>query len=302
MRPVPAPPVDLAGLHGIWGQPYIDLAPLLDTAPLAPIDDEICLGLTRVATSYTGGSLKWMGVVAPSVQRDPYADAMHVIAGFSRDELARFVSLSDTPRPAAEEVDLDPLADAAFGDETDHPLSKRQMLYLKYRYGVYFPWKVVYHLLDNVWWEDKNSGAGKSFHREACEVFPRTIDFLRRLPLKEIGRAVLFGLEANDHAPLHRDTTPGSRAEAEHSITICPRQDKRFFLAGQDLTTRVHIDTPLYWFNDMDWHGVEPDPYFRYSIRVDGVFDPTFVEDLRSRYETQGHAKPPREMIIHGFS
>ena len=41
------------------------------------------------------------------------------------------------------------------------------------------------------------------------------------------------------------------------------------------------VTTPLYWFNDMDWHGVEPDPFFRYSIRIDGVFDPRFVRDLQ---------------------
>ena len=281
-REVPAPS---AGFHGIWGLPYVDLAPLFDTSPLAEVDEEICLGLTRVATSYTGGSLKWMGVVAPPVQGDPYLDSMHVIERFSREELATFVSLSDDP--GAFDLDRD---DVAFGDETDHPLNKRQMLYLKYRYGVYFPWKVAYHLLDNVWWEDKNLGAGKSFHREAREVFPRTLDFIAGLPFREIGRAIVFGLEANDHAPLHRDTVPGSKAEVEHCITICPRQNKRFFLSTPDLSERLHVDTPLYWFNDMDWHGVEPDPYFRYSIRIDGVFDPAFVKDLR-RYASRAASR-----------
>jgi Rieske 2Fe-2S family protein len=264
------------GFCGIWGLPYVDLAPLFDTAPLTQVDAEVCLGLSRVATSYTGGSLKWMGVVAPHVQGDGYVDFMHVIEGFSREEFAAFVSLADAPG----DFDLDRHRDYRFGDETDHPLTKRQMLYLKYRYGVYFPWKVAYHLLDNVWWEDKNLGAGKAFHREACEVFPRTVQFIRALPFREIGRVVLFGLEANDHAPLHRDTVPGSRDEVQHCITLCPRANKRFYLADPELTTRVHVTTPLYWFNDMDWHGVEPDPYFRYSIRIDGVFEPGFVHDL----------------------
>ena len=137
-----------------------------------------------------------MGVVAPHVQGDGYVDSMHVIAGFSREEFAAFVSLSDAP----EDFDLDRHHDYSFGDETDHPLTKRQMLYLKYRYGVYFPWKVAYHLLDNVWWEDKNLGAGKVFHREACEVFPRTLDYIRALPFREIGRVVLFGQRRHEGA------------------------------------------------------------------------------------------------------
>jgi Rieske 2Fe-2S family protein len=41
------------------------------------------------------------------------------------------------------------------------------------------------------------------------------------------------------------------------------------------------VDSPLYWFSDMDWHGVEADPFFRYSIRIDGVFEPAFVKELR---------------------
>jgi Rieske 2Fe-2S family protein len=33
----------------------------------------------------------------------------------------------------------------------------------------------------------------------------------------------------------------------------------------------------------MDYHGVLPDPYFRYSIRIDGVFERAFVRDLEKR-------------------
>jgi Rieske 2Fe-2S family protein len=264
-------------LHGIWGLPYVDLAPLLDTAPLAAIDEEVSLGLTQVQPSYTGGTLEWMGVVAPPVHDDGYADAMRIVQGLSRDDFARFVSLADDPGA----FDPDRRAEYAFGDETDHPLTKAQMLWLKYRHGAYFPWKVAYHFLENELWEDKNSGEGKGFRREARRVFPRTVAFLESLPFREIGRAILFGLESNDHAPLHRDTVPGSKSEVDHCITIAPRPGKRFFLADPALRTRLVVDTPLYWFNDMDWHGVEPDPFFRYSIRVDGVFEPAFLADLR---------------------
>jgi Rieske 2Fe-2S family protein len=42
----------------------------------------------------------------------------------------------------------------------------------------------------------------------------------------------------------------------------------------------VVVDRPIYWFNDMDYHGVLADPFFRYSLRVDGVFDRDFVRAL----------------------
>jgi Rieske 2Fe-2S family protein len=264
----------MSALHGIWGLPYVDLTKIVDPTPLDDVHEEVCLALARVETSYTGGTLKWMGVTAPPVECDGYVDAMFAIGRFGPSELATFTALGDDDESGRWHV-------REFGDETDRPFTRAQMLYLKYRYGVYFPWKVVYHLLENVRWEDKNSGAGKAFGDEALAFFPKTVEFVRRLPFREIGRCVLFGLEAHDHAPLHRDTAPGSKEEIDHSISICPRGDKTLFLASPDLRRRVPVKSRLYWFNDMDWHGVEPAPVFRYSIRVDGVFEPEFLEQLR---------------------
>ena len=50
--------------------------------------------------------------------------------------------------------------------------------------------------------------------------------------------------------------------------------------AGEE---RTRVDARVYWFNDMDYHGVLADPYFRYSVRVDGTFRPGFAEALRDR-------------------
>ena len=33
----------------------------------------------------------------------------------------------------------------------------------------------------------------------------------------------------------------------------------------------------------MDYHGVRSQPFFRYSIRVDGVYRPSFLRDLQRR-------------------
>ena len=41
------------------------------------------------------------------------------------------------------------------------------------------------------------------------------------------------------------------------------------------------VDAPIYWFNDMDWHGVHADPFLRYSVMVDGVFEPDFLDRIR---------------------
>jgi hypothetical protein len=262
-------------LVGIWGYPFIDLDGYLDPGQVASLHDELCLGLTKVRTTYTGGTLKWMGIVSPEVAQDPYLDAMEVVSRLSPADYARFLSLGDDPalRPDA------PLP--PFGDETDHPFTRAQMLWLEQRHGVYFPWKTVFHFVENHRWEDKNHGGGKVFTEEARLHFPKTVALLGALPFREIGRALLFGVQPNDHAPVHRDTAPDPDAPVAHCLTLMPGDEKRFFLLSPDRSRRVQPRSRAYWFNDMDWHGVEAGPRFQYSIRIDGVFEDAFLERLR---------------------
>jgi hypothetical protein len=265
---------------GIFDRPVIDLEPYVDLGALAALDDEICLGLCQVAVDYTGGSHKWMGIVPPSLVDEPYADYGQVLAAMSRAELARFVALSDTP----DAFDLDRRQDYEFGEERDWPLNRRQMRYLEYRYGVYFPWKVFYELMPNTRWEERANADDKAFTDESRRLFPRTVAFIERLPFQRVGRCNLLGLQSNDHGTVHRDGEDES--EAGHFMTLCPRGDKRLFLWDERTKSRMPIGGRAYWFDDRKYHGVEAAPYFRYSIRVDGVFTPRFLaqleEDLRA--------------------
>jgi Rieske 2Fe-2S family protein len=266
-------------LHGLFGLPWVDLGHLLDDAALDAVDREVTRGLLRVESSFTGGTLKWMGVVAPWKMDDGYADAMLTALGLSDEDLRELVSLADDP----DAIDVSDRARLRLGDETDHPFNRAQMRWLSLRHGVYFPWKVCYHLLENERWEDKHSGAGKDFTDEAKEVFPETVRIVRSLPFTEIGRVVIFGVEPNDHAPLHRDTEPKKAMSVAQSISIDPRGTKRFYLCNAEDAEPAVVDARVYWFNDMDYHGVLPDPFFRYSIRIDGVFDRAFLRDVERR-------------------
>lgn len=260
-------------LFGIHGKPFIDLSSLISCETLQSVHEEITLGLLDVASTYTGGSLKWMGITAPWNTEDPYKDVNWVLASLATEEFRTFCALADEP--------LDPMkVPRIFGDETEHPLSWRQMRWLEIKHGVYFPWKTCYHFLKNDTWDDKHSGEGKDFESEALNVFPQTIAMLRALPFTEIGRAVLFGLHANDHAPFHRDSEPGKTETIPHSISIHPDPGKQLVLASEDGSTRLPVSAPVFWFNDMDYHGVDPAPVFRYSIRVDGVFERDFLRSL----------------------
>lgn len=260
----------------MFGRPYLDLGPYIDGAALDAIDREITLALSHLDSEYTGGTLKHMGVVAPWVMDDGYRDAMDALAAMTEDEYEDFASLAD------DGVDPVPYEDraAGHGDETDRPFSRAQQRLLSVRHGAYFPWKCCYHLLANERWEDKHSGDGKDFTDEARAHFAKTVALIESLPFTEVGRVVIFGMEANDHAPLHRDSEPGQSEAVAQCVMLSPRRGKRFYLQNRSEDAPLIVDARAYWFNDMDYHGVLADPFFRYSLRIDGVFDPAFVREL----------------------
>ncbi|WP_438029941.1 hypothetical protein [Sorangium sp. So ce233] len=272
------PPRDSAtqGIQGIFGRPYIDLEPYLDLSALDEIHEEICLGLTQVPIDYTGGSHRAMGIMPPSRVGEALADYGEVIRGLSDEDFRTFQRLSDDPSA----IDASARDALEFGEERDIPLSRRQMLWLKFRHGVYFPWKVYVELIPNRTWSDKNRSEGKDFTRLARSFFPRTIAHVKRLPFSSIGRCNIMGLEANDHGTVHRDGE-GTQGEPDHFITLCPAGNKRLFLWDEQAQRKTPVAGRAYWFNDHDYHGVEADPFFRYSLRIDGTFAPGFIEALR---------------------
>jgi hypothetical protein len=264
-------------IHGLFGRPFVDLRKYVDVEALEALDDEICLGLAEVPVDYTGGSHRSMEIMPPSRAAEALVDYGEVIAQMTTQAYETFRSLANEPATFPDRP-----GGATFGEERDHPLSRRQMLWLEHRYGVYFPWKVYLEMIPNRTWEEKSSPEGKEFTRLARTFFPKTVAFVKSLPFEHIGRCNLMGLASNDHGTVHRDGVPGDTPQADHFITFCPRGDKRLFLWDEEKQTKIDVRGPAYWFNDSDYHGVDADPFFRYSIRVDGVFRPEFLATLES--------------------
>ncbi len=264
-------------IHGIFGKPFVDLEPFVDGSKWDELHEEICRALAEIPLDYTGGSHRSMGIMPESRKAEAHADYGEVIDAMSDAEYATFRSLAHDPAgfPAKR-------VGESFGEERDHPLSRRQMLWLEYRFGVYFPWKVYVEMIPNRWWDQKSDAEGKAFTRIARTFFPKTIAFVESLPFARIGRCNLMGLSANDHGTVHRDGVPEEKPKVDHFLTFCPAANKRLFLWDEATKTKVDVRGRAYWFNDSDYHGVEADPFFRYSIRVDGVFRPELLAKLES--------------------
>jgi len=268
-------------ITGILGKPYLSLEKYLDLSALPAVHEEICFALTQIPVDYTGGSHRSMGIVPPSLQSEPWVDYGEVIRAMTDEQFATFRALSDDPEAIPDDARDDAEGGTGnFGEERDFPLSRRQMLWLKFRFGVYFPWKVFVELIPNRLWTDKANPTGKAFTRIARTFFPKTLALVSALPFEAIGRCNIMGLEANDFGTVHRDADPAVEAPAPF-ITLAPVPGKRLFLWDEEARTKVPIEGQAYWFNDGDYHGVDPGPSFRYSIRVDGAFRPEFLEQLR---------------------
>jgi hypothetical protein len=258
-------------LRGIFGAPYVSLDERLDLSSLDAIHEEVCLALTRVPLDSTGGSHRSMGIMPPSRRDEALVDYGEVLRGLAGADIETFCSLADEP--------IERWDPAAIGEEREHPLSRRQMLWLETRFRVYFPWKAYVELIPNRYWSDK--ATPKAFSRVAETFFPKTVAFVRSLPFEQVGRCNVMGLRAHDHGTVHRDGDPATQTEPDHFLTFCPAGDKRLFLWDEEARTATAVRGRAYWFNDHDYHGVDADPFFRYSIRVDGVFRPDFLASLR---------------------
>ena len=86
-------------VRGIFGRPFVDLAPHLDLAPLAAIHDEVCLGLAQLPVDYTGGRHRSMGIVPPSRQAECHVDYGEVIHAMSDADFETLCGLGDASAP-----------------------------------------------------------------------------------------------------------------------------------------------------------------------------------------------------------
>ena len=280
--PTEATPHPTNGIVGLFGRPFVSLDDLFDLSPLDAMHDEICSALARMPTTYTGGSHRSMGIMPPGFEAEAQVDYQELIRGLDDAQFAIFASLA-----------FDPAATLAaraqgkeFGEERHVPLSHPQMLWLKMRHRVYFPWKLFAELIPSWRWEDK-ADPGKRFTTQAEALLPRTIDFVRKLPFVHIGRCNILGLEAHDHGTVHRDGWHKPGRKPDSFLTISPSGAKRLFVQNETTGERVTVTGRVIWFNDHDFHGVHPDPFFRYSMRVDGPFTPEFEQVLAERFGRQ---------------
>lgn len=149
--------------------------------------------------------------------------------------------------------------------------------YVYYAMGGTIPWFFALHLITSSFIKkDKENSVSP-----AANNFPLLMDYIQTLPFKEINRVLFLTTYPNAGIPIHRDLPVGDHKD--HSINL-------FFDGGwrpsfiwdpiKKEKLYLEADARSYFFNNRDYHGVDAEPVFKYTLRVDGVFNDDMCDTL----------------------
>jgi hypothetical protein len=131
-------------------------------------------------------------------------------------------------------------------------------------------------------YHENKAVAEQCFDTPNMVYFPKLMSVIRKLPMKSIGRILIFMTEANNETVPHFDASDQDQRARMGNADFVYFQPQ---LQAQGVCKKIYVmdeqKNRLYadpskafvWFNEMDWHGTEAAPVFTYSVRVEGVFN-----------------------------
>ena len=123
--------------------------------------------------------------------------------------------------------------------------------------------------------------SGESLLTDNAKYFPKILEFVKTLPFKDVGRILFFCTYPNAGVPIHRDSVVTEHSD--HSINFFLGQPTRpSFIFDEISKTKVYLPdgAQSYFFNNRDYHGVDKELGFKYTLRVDGTFTDEMCEKL----------------------
>jgi hypothetical protein len=151
----------------------------------------------------------------------------------------------------------------------------------KYAYfamGAVIPWFFTCSLKRNNFF-NKTNNTGE--WTENAKYFPNVVKYLGTLPFKSIGRVLFFTTYPRAGVAIHRDSVVVEHKD--HNINLFFSSGGRpSFIWDEKLKKKIYLekDARSYFFNNRDYHGVDPEPVFRYTLRVDGTFTDELCQKL----------------------
>lgn len=162
----------------------------------------------------------------------------------------------------------------------NNPGKEMQVIY-KYAYfamGAVIPWFFALYLKKNDFGK-KTQDSGQ--WTESAKHFPLLKEYLKSLPFKTIGRVLFFTTYPQAGVAIHRDSIVAEHSD--HNINLFFNGGWRPSFIWNEKTKQKHYlekQSTSYFFNNRDYHGVDPEPVFRYTLRVDGTFTDELCKQL----------------------
>ena len=237
---------------GINGKPLVDLSHLMPI-DMSDIHIEICKGMTLFPTNKAEAVA--IGIMPPDLS------AEYDNRPFEAELLNNLEEIDPTGKHAA-------VIETMTVDE------RRQ--YLKYALGLNAPWSFAYYLMPCLY---KNNN-GPNQWNSISDEFPLTKSLITSMPFKHLGKVLVFCSLARTGVSPHRDHP--MEDHKGHQCNIFPGGTRPSYVydAIDDVKIYVPENVKAYTFNDRDFHGVDPEPTFNYTLRVDGTWTDEFAESL----------------------
>jgi hypothetical protein len=169
----------------------------------------------------------------------------------------------------------------ALKEISDRSPGKESQAMYRYAYfalGAVIPWFFACYLKKNDF-NTKTRDVGK--WTENAKYFPNVVKYVESLPFKTVGRVLFFTTYPTAGVPIHRDSVVAEHSD--HNINLFFEGGSRSsFVWDEKTKTKIYLEknSKSYFFNNRDYHGVDSEPVFRYTLRVDGTFTDELCEKL----------------------
>jgi len=159
---------------------------------------------------------------------------------------------------------------------SDSNLMSTVYKYVYFAMGGIIPWFFALYLKNAGFFQKTKEGQWT----DEIKNFPILKEYIETLPFKEIGRVLFFTTYPGSGIVTHRDSIVAEHSD--HNINLFFSAGSRpSFIWDEVKKTKVYLDSSArsYFFNNRDYHGVDPEPTFRYTLRIDG----TFTDELQKK-------------------
>lgn len=236
--------------------PFLDMEPYLDTSKYDDLHDEVNIALSLIE-DYTFPNVN--GSIPEELQQfegqTHPMDMLHYIERY--DPTGKHLAIINSL-----------------------PHKQQKIKYATYAMGAAQAWNFSVFLLKNEYLT-KSDNSKRTLGKNA-NLFPHVLSyFLDDLPFELVNRAILFSTFPGTEMICHRDWVR-TDSNTMHHICFNFGPGRKAFVYDCDTREKTFVreGCRAYMFNDQDYHGVNPVPYFAYTIRVDGQFTKEFCEQL----------------------